>query len=180
MSMKAFFKWLLFTLVLAAVVHLATVWSFPYAVMAVVAKKSQKQRTALVNTVYSAPKTTPSQRTVVMPSPDLLYSIIGFDLNEGPLHIFAPFPQDTYWSLSFYSTNTVNYFTINDRQAKTNPLEIVLVPDGAAVTAPPNALLIESPSKRGVVLARFLIKDTNRLADLIAVQQQMRSEVLKP
>ena len=99
--MKAFFKWLLFMLSLAAVVHLATVWAFPYAVMAVVAKKSQKQRTALVNTVYSAPATTPSQRTVVMPSPDLLYSIIGFDLNEGPLHIFAPFPQDTYWSVAF-------------------------------------------------------------------------------
>ena len=178
--MKAFFKWLLFTLVLAAVVHLATVWTYPYAVMAVVAKKSQKQRTALVNTVYSAPTTSPSQRTVVMPSPDLLYSIIGFDLNEGPLHIIAPFPKDTYGSLSFYSTNTVNYFNINDRQAKTNPLEIVLVPEGAAVTAPPNALLIESPSKRGVVLARFLIKDTDRLADLIAVQQQMRSEVLNP
>ncbi len=33
---------------------------------------------------------------VVMPSPDLLYSIIGFDLSKGPLHIIAPIPPDNY------------------------------------------------------------------------------------
>ena len=178
--MKTFVRWSLFTLVLAAALHLVTVWIFPYAIMARVAKKSQKQRGTPINTVYASPPTTPAQRTVVMPSPDLLYSIIGFDLNEGPLHIVAPIPPDTYWSIAFYSTNTVNYFTINDRQAKTNPLEIALVPEGTTVSSPQNALVVESPSKRGAILARFLVKDNSRLADLIAVQKQMRCTVLTP
>jgi uncharacterized membrane protein len=115
-----------------------------------------------------------------MPSPDLLYSIIGFDLSEGPLYIIAPIPPDTYWSIAFYSTSTVNFQTINDRQAKTNPLEIVLVPRDTTVSAPPNALVVAAPSKRGVVLAAFLIKDNNRLADWIAVQKQMTWKVLSP
>ncbi len=178
--MKSFFKWSLLTLVLAAVLHLVTVWVFPYAIMSMVSKKSQKQRAAPMNTVYASPPTTPAQRTVVMPSPDLLYSIIGFDLSEGPLHIIAPIPPDTYWSIAFYSTNTVNYFTINDRQAKTNPLEIILVPENTTVSAYPNALVVESPGQRGVVLARFLIKDNNRLADLIAFQKQMTCKILAP
>lgn len=68
--MKAFFRWSLFTIVLAAVLHMVTVWVFPYAMMAMVAKKSQKQRATPMNTVYASPPTTPAQRTVVMPSPD--------------------------------------------------------------------------------------------------------------
>jgi uncharacterized membrane protein len=180
MPMKLFFKWTLLTLGLAAVIHLTTVWAVPYAVMAVVEKKSQKQRAAQSNAVYHAPPTSPAQRTVVMPSPDLLYSIIGFDLSEGPLHIVTPIPPDTYWSVAFYSTDTVNYFTINDRQAKTNPLKIVLTTEGTPVPAPPNALVVVSPTKRGVVLARYLIKDDDRLADLIAVQKQMTCRVLTP
>jgi uncharacterized membrane protein len=167
-------------MVLAAVLHMVTVWVFPYAIMAMVAKKSQEQREAQINTVFASPPTTPAQRTVVMPSPDLLYSIIGFDLSEAPLHIIAPIPPDTYWSIAFYSINTVNFLTINDRQARTNPLEIVLVPEDTLVSAPPNALVVAAPSKRGVVLARFLIKDNNRLADLIAVQKQMTCKVLAP
>ena len=178
--MKSFIKWSLLTLVLAAVLHMVTVWVFPYAMMALVAKKSQKQRGAQINTVFASPPTTPAQRTVVMPSPDLLYSIIGFDLSKGPLHINAPIPPDTYWSIAFYSTNTVNFLTINDRQARTNPLEIVLVPEDSTASVHPNALVVASPSKKGVVLARFLITDNNRLADLIAVQKQMRCTVLTP
>jgi uncharacterized membrane protein len=142
--------------------------------------KKPKQRAAQINTVYHAPPTSPAQRTVVMPSPDLLYSIIRFDISKGPLHITAPFPKDTYWSLSFYSTNTVNYFTINDRQTKTNPLEIVLAPKGSTAAPPHNALIVESPGTKGVVLARFLVKDTRRLADLVTIQKQMACKVLTP
>ena len=178
--MKTFFKWSLFTIALAVMLHMVTVWIFPYAIMAMVAKKSQKQRGVQINTVFASPPTTPAQRTVVMPSPDLLYSIIGFDLSEGPLHINAPIPRDTYWSIAFYSTNTVNFLTINDRQARTNPLEIVLVPEDSMASAPPNALVVAAPGKKGVVLARILIKDNNRLADLIAVQKQMTCRVLAP
>ena len=178
--MKAFFKWLLLTLVMAVSVHLATVWVFPYGVMALVAKKGRAQYGARINSVLHAPPTTPAQRNVVRPSPELLYSLIRFDLNKGPLHITAPFPTDTYGSLSFYSLNTVNFFTINDRQAKTNPLEIYLIMKGSRVPEVKSALVIESPSKKGVVLARLLIRDADQVAHLMKVRKRMTCSVLNP
>ena len=42
--MKSFFKWSLLTLVPAAVLHMVAVWVFPYAIMAMVAKKKSKTK----------------------------------------------------------------------------------------------------------------------------------------
>ena len=116
---------------------------------------------------------TVESRDVVKPSPDLLYSLCIYDVSEKPLRITAPVP-DTYWSLSFYQTNTDNFYVINDRQAKTNPVEIVLVGPKMEVPNVTNAELVVAPTEKGIFLLRSLIMDEDKLADLIRIQKMAR------
>ena len=79
-----------------------------------------------------------------------------------------------YW----IETTTDNFFVLNDRQAKTNPVEIVLVgpqmdvPDGA------NAEVVVAPTSKGIFLLRSLIMDDDKLADLIRIQKMARCKPL--
>ena len=51
-------------------------------------------------------------RDVVMPNPDFLYSISFYDLSNGDLNLKGKMPDSTYWSVSFYKPNTVNWFVV--------------------------------------------------------------------
>jgi uncharacterized membrane protein len=114
-----------------------------------------------------------------MPSPDLLYSIARFDVSERPLQIRAAVPDGTYWSLSFYGANTDNFWTINDRQAHSKQVEIVLMGPGAPRSHQPGqGTLVVSPTNTGVVIARSLVKDEAKLGNLIATQRQMACQTV--
>ncbi|MDT0498644.1 DUF1254 domain-containing protein [Algiphilus sp. W345] len=41
------------------------------------------------NSIYHAPRTNASDRRMVMPSPDMLYSACPYDLKAGPLQVLA-------------------------------------------------------------------------------------------
>ena len=84
--------------------------------------------------------------------------------------ITAPL-SDTYWSISFYQTNTDNFYVLNDRQAKSNPVDIVLVGPDLAVPRVEKAQLVVAPTNKGVFLLRSLIEDEDKLGDLIKVQK---------
>ena len=62
-----------------------------------------------------------------MPSPDLLYSSILYDVSQHPLIIRTVIPQHTYWSISLYNSRTDNYFSLNDTQATSKKLRIAVV-----------------------------------------------------
>ncbi|MEW6261997.1 MAG: DUF1254 domain-containing protein [Thermodesulfobacteriota bacterium] len=177
--MKKWLKWILLTLLLAATVHLAAVWAYPYVILAVVSRKAG-QRTGLgLNQAYHAEPTTPDQRTVVMPSPDLIYSLIRYDVSQTPILITAAVPAETYWSLSFYASNTDNFFTLNDRQTKTNPVRILLVGPDTPRPSGGQETVVVSPSSKGVVLARILIKDEAQIGQLVEIQKKMTCRSVK-
>ena len=158
------------TLLLAAAFHVLTVVAYPRAIMLALAWKG-KDLGQKSNMLYHGPRVTAASRTVVRPSPDLLFSVCAYDVSKAPLRISASVP-DTYWSLSFFASNTDNFFVINDREVKANPAEIVLVGPGMSYKTPGNAQVVTSPSNRGVALIRILITDENRLEELIKVQRQ--------
>jgi len=174
--MKSGLRWVMATLLLALVFHLLTVTFFSRATMALAFKRILKRSGAEINTLIHSPRVNVDSRNVVKPSPDLLYSICVYDVGEKPLRITAVIP-DTYWSISFYQTNTDNFYVLNDRQAKSNPVDIVLLTKGQTVANVENAEVVVAPTAKGVLLLRILITDDDNVDDLIKIQ---RSATCKP
>jgi len=73
---------------------------------------------------------------------------------------------------------TDNFYVLNDRRAKTNPVEIVLVGPKMAVPNVANAEVVVAPTTKGFFLLRSLIMDEDKLADLIRIQKMARCKPL--
>jgi uncharacterized membrane protein len=168
--MKRWLYRILATLALAALFHVLTVMAFPRAVMVALAWKA-KDRNLSTNVFYHQPRVMAESRTVIRPSPDLLYSACAYDVSKAPLRFSAAVP-DTYWSLSFFASNTDNFFVINDREVKGNSADILLVGPGRPYMNPGNAQVVFSPSSRGVAIIRILITHENKLDELTTIQKQ--------
>jgi uncharacterized membrane protein len=146
-------------LVLAVLAHLAFVWAVPRVIMwrlAANAPPESKQP----GTMYFPPMTDHTQRRIVMPSPDLLYTSCAFDVSERPMRIRADPQAPHYWSIALYAANSDNFFVVNDRQAAGAPFDLVLSgPRAAAPALPPGARAVRSPTSRGLLLMRVLVTD---------------------
>ncbi len=121
-------KWILWTglgtLAVALIVHMATLNIIPKVIMNVAMSKYP------VNTLMKAPRTTADSRGVIRPCPDLVYSLVSYNVSKGPLLFTALVPTDCYWSVSLYDQDSDNYFVINDTQVKSNPYSLLLVRRG--------------------------------------------------
>jgi uncharacterized membrane protein len=167
-------KWGLPVLAAAALIHWAVVAYTPsvimWRVMALMGKDS--------NTIAHTERPTAASRRIVKPSPDLLYSACVYDVSRRPLKVTTAAPQNTYWSVALYASNTDNFFTLNDRQANGQPATILII--GQGQTIPPQAegtTVVSAPTSRGVVLFRTLINDETRLAE---IDEQRRAAKCDP
>lgn len=145
--------------------HVAAVWLTPRVIM------YQLLNSPLVSMGPDAPdravfmpKVDASSRSVVMPSPDMLYSACVYDLSKGPMMIRADPKLPTYWSIALYSSKSDNFFVVNDRDVGNEALYIWLVPPDGAPNAegmPANARVVVAPTSKGFVLFRVLVADYN-------------------
>lgn len=180
--MKRWLKLGLATLALAAGVHFTVVWAAPRLILRQVI--SVVSRRVGINAALHSSKPTAASRDVVLPSPDLLYTICAFDVSAHPVKLTAIVPEDTYWSLSLYADNTDNFFVVNDRKVAGKPITVNLVgPDSGQASAEPiavalntdafqAALFVRSPSKRGIALFRILVDREERLEALREMQKR--------
>ena len=180
--MKRWLKLGLATLALAAGVHFAVVWAAPRLILRQVI--SGISRRVGINAALHASKPTAASRDVVLPSPDLLYTLCAFDVSARPVKLTATIPEDTYWSLSLYADNTDNFFVVNDRKVAGKSVTVNLVgADSVQASEEPVAVapntdasqatfLVRSPSKRGIALFRILVDREERLGALVDVQKQ--------
>lgn len=138
------------------------------------ARQDEILRHGGINIALPALRADATARTVVRPSPDLLYTACVFDLSKGPLRITAPVP-DSYLSVFGFAADTSNFFAINDSAATT-------AADGARSFdlllsyGPPNdvadaARRVQVPSERGLILFRMLIPNE---ADLPRLQAEFQ------
>ena len=67
---------------------------------------------------------------------------------------------------------------LNDRQAKTNPVEVVLVGPKMEVPMGTNAEVVVAPTTKGIFLLRTLIMDEDKLDELIETQKKARCKPL--
>lgn len=174
--MKPWLRWTLLGIAGVALVHVATVRLLPRVVMGIAT--AGMARVAGFNTAVYPPRADAASRSIVRPSPDLLYAGCAFDVREHPLHIRAEVPRDTYWSLSMFAANTDNFFVVNDRQATLGVVDVVLARPGSEVKLPAGALLVEAPSWRGIVLTRTLVASEQRLGEIEQARRRFSCEPL--
>jgi len=68
---------------------------------------------------------------------------------------------------------------LNDRQAVSNSVDIVLVGPDMALPYAENAQVVVAPTKKGVFLLRSLIEDENQVGALIKTQKLATCSPLK-
>jgi uncharacterized membrane protein len=169
MRRHAWTGWIAATIVVAAIVPVGTVHELPHLIMA-----RTLARIGPPNTMHFGSRPDAATRTVVRPSPDLLYSACPFDLSKGPLQVTARVPHSTYWSVAAFDAATNNFFVRDDEQISGSSIEIIaLRPD---MTPPPGGfprrIILFAPTEKGLFLFRLLINDDKNLANLTAIQHQ--------
>lgn len=163
-------------LLIAVVVHVIVVLAAPGKIMAVAMDKISGGG-ARINVWSHAPRTSIASRAIVRPSPDLAYSSCVYDLSKGPVRITAP-RWDDYASLSIFAANTDNVYVINDRQMPPGGADILLIRKGSARPAT-SAVVVESPSAKGIALLRYLAPTPERFRAAAAARASARCELWK-
>ena len=109
-------------------------------------------------------------RDVVMPNPDFLYSTSFYDLSNGDLNLKGKMPDSTYWSVSFYKPNTVNWFVKNDDEFIDNNLDMKITLSNSELE---NSIV--SPVKKGFMIIRILVekKDSKSIDYYKALQKSI-------
>jgi hypothetical protein len=149
-------------LVTALLVHVLAVWAAPRLIMQVLMNGPAAQKMNMHNQAAFPEAVTAKSRSVVMPSPDMLYSVCAYDLRERPLRVHAAPALRNYWSIALYAANSDNFFVRNDLQAAGRPVDLWLVAPGGnpQQTSPPEgAEVVVSPSSTGFLLMRVLTTD---------------------
>lgn len=175
--MLRWLKWIAFVALLAAGVHIAAVAYAPTLIMWRVMSLMGARGS---NTIVHTDRATAERRTIVKPSPDLLYSHCVYDVSRVPVKITAATPTGAYWSLALYASNTDNFFVLNDTAAGAKSAVIVLLGKDQTLPAQPEGTLIVSPpSPRGLVLFRTLINDDAREPELDRERRDAKCEPLR-
>ena len=169
-ALKRNWGWIVATLIVAAAVHIASVFYLPHIIMWRAMKGISGA--AGVNRMAYGKRPTAASRGVVRPSPDLLYASCVFDLSKtGGLWVQAHDMPDTYWSISVFDADTNNFDVINDRQAKGGRVQFLVV--GPGWDKPMPFTVVHAPTMRGLVLVRTLINDERKLAAIDAARRHV-------
>jgi uncharacterized membrane protein len=168
-------RWIAATLLVAAVVHGATVFLLPRLIMD--CTMAEIAKSAGINAVMHAPQATWRSRGIVRPSPDMLYSICVYDLGatDGAVRISTHDMPETYWSVSVFDANTNNFYALNDRQAKTGAADFLLVGPGRSAETG-RLPVVTAPTNRGIVLFRTLVHDESHIAEIDAARHYAACE----
>ncbi len=149
-------------LITAILAHLLVVWAAPRLIMHILMNGRIAQSMDMQNKAAFPPPVTAQSRTVVMPSPDLLYTVCAFDVSQGPVRVRANPKLPNYWSIALYASNSDNFFVLNDRQAQASGVDLWLVSREGRATAPATpdgAQVVVSPTQTGFLLMRVLTGD---------------------
>jgi len=168
-------RWLLWTILgtiaVAVALHFVTLYAIPVTIMNTAMDRYPN------NVLMKGGRTTSDNRMVVKPSPDLVYSILLYDVSRQPIRFKALVPTDAYWSVAFYADNTDNYYVINDQQVQSNPVNILLLKKGSPVPEGETSIIVNSPSNRGIMLVRYLLTADGKYDDVVKIQAQSSIQI---
>lgn len=171
---------LLAFLAIAAATNVAVVAALPWLINAVVVHRLV-ERSGGYNVAVAWPRADAATRTIVRPSPDLLYTSCAFDVSQRPLRVTAPVAGG-YVSISGFDASTDNFFALNDRDVAPGAdgpdrLDVIVARAGAT-GLPAGVPVVTAPSSRGLILFRMLIASDAELPSLRQRQAAQRCEPL--
>lgn len=167
--MRTLPRWIGTTALVGVLAHLGSTWYLPRFIMGRVMDELEREAGGS-NTLLQAPVATAASRTIVRPSPDLLYSLCVVDLSQGPVRVRA-LPSQPYSSVSVFAANSDNVFVMNDRYLAAGAAFEVWIAriDQKVPLSAPVAVL---GSDRGLVLVRRVLADPAQAPALEAVRGQ--------
>ena len=179
--MKGVLFWIVSSLLLASIVHLGYVLIVPPLEMR--AKIDELTRLAGSGGL----KVLSLEDSVRLMGPDgrwLVHALCIYDLAEGPVLINAAVPN-SYWSMAIYSADGETFYSLNDRQAGIDRVDIMIrrpsapSADDEQLTMPDDDVFtVRAPDRVGVVVMRALAREAahyQRASDLLA-QSSCRSQ----
>jgi len=173
--MNRYFKALIIFIAVAIGSYFLVIFITPSVVMLGVKAKAK----STLNVPVYSDVVTHKDRHVVLPNPDFLYVVCGYNLWDGPLKITGTMPDSSYCSFSLYSGNTHNYYIKNDRETPEKKFEILLTYDDCLTANNPQQLeCITSPTYMGVMMVRILIDKPENLEKLKEIQRTFKVEKL--
>lgn len=159
--------WLVATMFLGGIAHLATIFVLPY-----IAERDAYARLAPVTetnamTLLSQPS--PAGAPLPFMDPAFATAICRFDLRDGPLSLHVPLTQ-AYTSIAFYTRQGTVFYSINDRAAGRRSIELEFMTarqrsqmqEDEEVTAA-DRLIVESASLTGLIAVRALAAEPTLL-----------------
>lgn len=166
--------WTVSILLLAGVVHLGYVLFAPHFEMRAKIDELQQLADSGALTVLSR------EDSIRLMGPDggwLVHALCIYDLADGPMTIDAVVP-DSYWSLAIYSAGGENFYSLNDRQAGVDRVDLMLrqptarAPDEEQELAAPtgDTVIVRAPESMGIVVMRALAGE--------AAEYEWMSEIL--
>ncbi|MFW6077127.1 MAG: DUF1254 domain-containing protein, partial [Hyphomicrobiales bacterium] len=158
--MKSLLFWLLSILLLAGVVHLGYVLIVPHFEMRAKIDELRQLAGNGALTVLSR------EDSVRLMGPDgrwLVHALCIYDLADGPLTVNAAVPN-SYWSMAIYSAGGDTFYSLNDRQAGVERVDITIrqprerAPEEEEELTPPSddTFTVRAPGQVGVVVMRAL------------------------
>lgn len=164
------------TLALAIAIYIAFLWVYPWMVSFAILRGIDRHslgRNLLIHDRMPNHESNPIPLSIA----DAVISFCSYDVSQYPLRIRAVMPEGPYWSISFYGMNTENFSVINDltvRERFGDTIELALVSRHRSYQADPAAIVVRAPSRRGVIIIRMMVSDTQDPQSVAAAQGVQR------
>lgn len=173
----------LITLVLAAIVHFATILAIPF--LAPNGGWSRIAALADEEGVTVLPPAAPGESVLPMLDPAIAYAVCPFDVSENPFGITAVLPAH-YWSVAFHNRRGTVFYAINYEAAAAREFAIEIrnpeqmrqfrIEQGEAQE---QVLYLETPSDTGFALFRAFVAHRAQRESIEAVLEATACEPLE-
>ncbi|WP_417518211.1 DUF1254 domain-containing protein [Minwuia sp.] len=169
MQLRQAGRWIGFTLLFSAIVHVGTVWLIPQMTMRGVLERTGDA--AGYNRLVHMPLASAESRIFPRPAPAVATSFCAYDLLNGPVRVSIP-PTAATVSINGYSDRTDNFLSVSGSAAN-NGWQGVLTFSGTGDGQ--NAIV--APDRKGVIMVRRLMRAGD---DRDAMVQERAAMVCEP
>ena len=179
--MKKFLVWSAATILLAALFHVAGVWFLPRFITRIAVNRvNQVAGLTGPNQMFYGQVHSAGEDGIVLDNPDSVFSFAAYDISEKPVRIRCIVPEtNNYWSISFYASNTDNFYVVNDRTAKAKQFDLVLVKADGKYQKTGNEEIVIAPDKKGVMLVRMIVNDRHNQAELARLAELQKQTIIE-
>ena len=120
----------LLALIIAGLIHIATVLGLPQ----IAPRNAWTRLSSLAepNKLVVLPAASPAHQSLPLMAPDMRYAFCRFDVTKGPVRISTQI-MDELWIIAFYRPNGANFYTISGGDINREKIEIIISTESNAL-----------------------------------------------